>query len=563
MVASTSAKAALGLCLSWLCVSGCNVLLGNEEPQWRPVLAEDIEAGIPADAATDTGCGATRCEALAECVLEAGGPSCRCRAGYQTQPDGSCRDLDECASERGGCDDNATCINLPGSRECACKTGFQHALPGDDSCVALCAEAQCDAHASCTIVSDRALCTCLAPYIGNGLTCQLDETCASHRCDQNARCLGGGPNPCVCSDGFEGDGLTCSRVDACSSQLCQHGGVCSNQGGSFTCDCTNTGYRGTSCEAAIDDCAQNPCTHGVCSDRVNGYACTCEAGYAGTNCEQDLDDCAANPCRQGTCQDLANDYKCLCPEGYSGKNCDNDIDNCAGQPCAHGTCTDQVNGYSCACPAGYDGSQCENNIDECAPQPCEHGTCTDQVAGFVCSCAPGYAGSRCETDVDDCSPNPCQHGGVCTDGVNGYSCACPSAWAGTKCETGSCAKATCPSEAPCRVPTGQGGLCYPSDCGSMAGLCLAEASSGGGAASTELLTEKNDSFNFGSGNNWNKRARYYSYIKAVKGWKHMCVFPEVNQAGTPVIIPLGTRSAPSANPFGASNAGPGEKNCPQ
>ena len=34
-----------------------------------------------------------------------------------------------------------------------------------------------------------------------------------------------------------------------------------------------------------DECASNPCAHGVCEDFINLYVCTCDPGYAGTNCD--------------------------------------------------------------------------------------------------------------------------------------------------------------------------------------------------------------------------------------------------------------------------------------
>ena len=36
----------------------------------------------------------------------------------------------------------------------------------------------------------------------------------------------------------------------------------------------------------IDDCASHPCTNnGTCTDRVNGFNCSCTPGFNGTQCE--------------------------------------------------------------------------------------------------------------------------------------------------------------------------------------------------------------------------------------------------------------------------------------
>jgi hypothetical protein len=340
-----------------------------------------------------------------------------------------------------------------------------------------------------------------------------------------------------------------------------HDGVCSTVAGSFSCNCDGTGYRGARCEEAIDDCAANPCLHGVCSDLAGGYRCDCAAGYGGAQCDVDIDDCASKPCARGSCVDLVNDYKCMCPAGWSGKNCDNDIDDCSGKPCVHGACVDQVNGYSCSCDPGYDGENCENNIDDCAAKPCVHGTCSDQVNGYTCSCSAGYDGDNCDHDIDDCAAKPCVHG-TCTDKVNAYQCTCPKGWAGARCETGSCTNVTCPAAAPCRVPSGNAGMCYPKACGTMAGLCLAANPDGGGDASTELLTEQNNTFNFGSGNNWNNRSRYFAYLKAIGSYQWVCVYPSTNLGGTPLVVPLG-QSRSMSKAFGQSNAFPNSTKCPK
>lgn len=576
-----AARSLLGVVSCWLALvmaAGCNQLVGNDPVTLRPQAqapacdagscgdtpalpgtggssgaspAVTSAAGAGGERALPKSCSTLDCGESSDCVEGPDGARCQCKAGFSEHA-GACMDVDECQTERGGCGAHATCINLPGRSECECQAGYHHPQGAPTQCSSLCEEAQCDAHASCAVVGDVAQCTCLSPYIGDGKHCTQDETCAGYQCDLNARCVNGGMQPCVCSDGFEGDGKTCTRIDPCKGMPCQNGGRCEAGSGMFTCDCAQTGYRGATCEEPIDDCAPNPCVHGSCADLMNGYQCACAEGYAGDNCETNVDDCASGPCVHGACIDLVGDYKCECPAGYSGKNCGNDVDDCSGAPCVHGTCVDQVNGYKCECQPGYDGVNCENNIDDCASKPCVHGTCSDQVNGFKCACQAGYSGAKCETDIDDCASKPCAHG-TCTDQVNGFKCACQVGWGGARCDAGSCANVKCPGSAPCRVPSGNAGMCYPSACGTMAGLCMAQNADGSGDASTELLTEDNSTWAFGSGNNWNNRCKYFAYIKAVGNQDRVCVFPNTSYGGAAVVVPLGhavTRSAA----FGQSNA---------
>ena len=84
---------------------------------------------------------------------------------------------------------------------------------------------------------------------------------------------------------------------------------------------------------------------------------------AGTLCATDTNECASNPCQNaGTCTDRVNGYDCSCVSGWDGTWCENDIDECISVPCQHaGTCTDQVDGYVCACFDGYAG-KCTQDI---------------------------------------------------------------------------------------------------------------------------------------------------------------------------------------------------------
>ena len=35
----------------------------------------------------------------------------------------------------------------------------------------------------------------------------------------------------------------------------------------------------------IDECSSNPCVNGNCTDMVNFYTCSCNAGYEGGRCD--------------------------------------------------------------------------------------------------------------------------------------------------------------------------------------------------------------------------------------------------------------------------------------
>ena len=229
------------------------------------------------------------------------------------------------------------------------------------------------------------------------------------------------------------------------------------------------------------------------------------------------------------------------------------IDPCADQPCVHGSCRALDAGFRCDCPSGYDGPTCAHAIEGCSAKPCVRGSCMNlQDGAYECACPAGYDGDNCEHDIDECAPKPCVHG-TCSDKVNAYQCSCSPGWGGATCAAGSCSNVSCASTAPCTVPSGNAGLCLPTACGTQPGLCLAYNPDGGGNASTELLTETNDDWNFGTDNNWNDKARYFSYVHAIGSFPYVCVFPQKNLGGTPIVIPLGqSRSAPAG--FGQSNA---------
>jgi hypothetical protein len=91
---------------------------------------------------------------------------------------------------------------------------------------------------------------------------------------------------------------------------------------------------------------------------------------------------------------------------------------------------------------------------------------------------------------------------------------------------------------------------------------LAANVDGSGDASTEPLTQDNTTWNFGTGNNWNKHAKYFAYVNQVGSQGYVCVFPETSYGGTPISIPLGHAASRSAV-FGQSNAFQSNKACPK
>lgn len=149
-----------------------------------------------------------------------------------------------------------------------------------------------------------------------------------------------------------------------------------------------------------------------------------------------------------------------------------------------------------------------------------------------------------------CSPNPCTHGS-CTASGTGFKCACSAGWGGTTCETGSCTGMTCPSTTTCRVPSKNAiAVCYPTSCVGSSGLCMAENSDGSGDA--VLISGRNTTFADLGGADWRNRARYFGYLDESHS-SCVCVFPQTDEAGTPLVITVGQVKTKSSG-FGQSNS---------
>ncbi|XP_019648026.1 PREDICTED: signal peptide, CUB and EGF-like domain-containing protein 2 [Branchiostoma belcheri] len=155
------------------------------------------------------------------------------------------------------------------------------------------------------------------------------------------------------------------------------------------------------CQMDFDACLSNPCdVNAVCTDNpapALDATCTCKAGYEGdgTSCS-DIDACLSTSCDvNAVCTDNpapALDATCNCNAGYEGDGTScSDIDECASNNggCAH-TCTNNVGSFSCSCRAGYvlnnDGFACDDD-NECSRNNggCQR-VCTNTEGSFICSC---------------------------------------------------------------------------------------------------------------------------------------------------------------------------------
>jgi hypothetical protein len=334
-------------------------------------------------ASLDTACGGVVCASAASCVKTAESAECQCPPGYlDVRGDGSsCEDIDECASENGGCDALVPCQNTPGGSSCGgCPPGYT-AEGGECVDIDECEEANgdCDALAGCTNTPGGFSC-------GN------------------------------CPFGFEADAKgSCIDIDECATANggCDASAACNNTEGGFTCGDCPAGYSGggdTSC-VDIDECAtdEGGCDPlAGCTNKAGGFSCgECPAGYAGSGAGGcvDIDECATNNggCDvNAACTDLDGSRTCSCKAGYSGDGMTcADINECAtnnGGCHANADCTNQPGARTCSCKAGYsgDGMACAD-INECAANNggCALGSadCANMPGSRTCTCKDGYTGN--------------------------------------------------------------------------------------------------------------------------------------------------------------------------
>jgi hypothetical protein len=118
---NTAAGPEQGVCLA--IVSECEDQIASQ-----PFCAEDsVRLCRDLVSFEDSACGEGE-----TCSGDPASVGCACKLGYAGPP-GACRDIDECATNGGGCDDGAPCRNTDGAYTCGgCPTGYVGG--GDDGC---------------------------------------------------------------------------------------------------------------------------------------------------------------------------------------------------------------------------------------------------------------------------------------------------------------------------------------------------------------------------------------------------------------------------------------------
>jgi hypothetical protein len=186
-------------------------------------------------------CDGVTCATEAACETEPA-PHCVCAAGYSdTHGDGTvCEDIDECATDNGGCDALVECKNTDGSFHCGtCPDGYEEAA-GECVDIDECAtdNGGCDALVECKNTDGGRSCgdcpdlncggTCCPAAPDNGIAvCAEDNTCAVE-CKANFHACDDDPSVCYADGDVQHCGNACvvcsqpNAIAACSGGACSY-----------------------------------------------------------------------------------------------------------------------------------------------------------------------------------------------------------------------------------------------------------------------------------------------------------------------------------------------------
>ncbi|BFG01859.1 cubilin homolog [Drosophila madeirensis] len=250
-------------------------------PGWKtngltPVCGEDVDEC--SDTAAHTPCST-------KCINLPGSFTCAPCAVGLTGNGISCRDLNECETNNGGCSLNprVDCLNTYGSHHCGeCPVGWtgdgrtcernspsssgSSSNPGNSELATISSCAQrgsiCHPAANCFEISGTVVCSCPSGMVGpgygaNGCVNGTVLNCKSNPCLNNGICLDGGPAnfTCLCNRGFRPP-LCEPLPNPCDAHPCKNGGRCNptlSSADGFVCQCL-PGYRDRLCATRFSSC---------------------------------------------------------------------------------------------------------------------------------------------------------------------------------------------------------------------------------------------------------------------------------------------------------------------
>ncbi|CAL1526080.1 unnamed protein product, partial [Lymnaea stagnalis] len=128
--------------------------------------------------------------------------TCSCRMGFAVQPDGSCKDINECERSPSPCSD--LCQNTIGSYRCTCAPGYGMMSNGSCLDVDECSSSPCKVNQLCNNTAGSYVCVCPKGYTlstTTGECTDIDECATTKPCQQYCNNTQGGYN-CSCYDGF-------------------------------------------------------------------------------------------------------------------------------------------------------------------------------------------------------------------------------------------------------------------------------------------------------------------------------------------------------------------------
>lgn len=247
------------------------------------------------------------------CRYIGGKAQCTCRRpGYGLRFDKrTCKDLDECVSDS-VCRDDQRCINTPGSYHCVCKNGYfeSNGTCGDiDECASN--PDRCGPRRTCVNQIGSYACQCRSGYKQTKTDCEDIDECAygaMHDCKETQTCVNTlGGYECKCQKGYEMSSPGyCEDIDECKNNngFCPDG--CVNFPGGFRCSCS-MGYQydlfSHRC-LDIDECRKESSCNKLqdCENQRGGYSCICKDGYGLDPSEQTCVN--ASRLRPQSCQDV-------------------------------------------------------------------------------------------------------------------------------------------------------------------------------------------------------------------------------------------------------------------